>query len=46
MSRTENASTAIVLDGALETQKGAALPWNAHGYYEVALDAGTLTLAS
>lgn len=35
----------VNVTGGTLTQKGAALPWNDHGYYEVALDAGSLTLA-
>jgi hypothetical protein len=35
----------VNVTGGTLTQKSAALPWNPHGYYEVALDAGSLTLA-
>ena len=35
----------VRVDGGTLTQGGAALPWKDHGYYEVALDAKTLTLA-
>jgi peptidoglycan/xylan/chitin deacetylase (PgdA/CDA1 family) len=35
---------ATVAGGTL-TQSGAALPWNDHGYYEIALDAGSVTLS-
>ncbi len=35
----------VSVTGGNLTQKGAALPWNAHGFYEVALDAGSLTLS-
>jgi len=35
----------VKVTGGTLSQKGATLPWDAHGYYEVALDAGTLTLA-
>jgi peptidoglycan/xylan/chitin deacetylase (PgdA/CDA1 family) len=31
--------------GTLRQRDGAPLPWNDHGYYEVALDAGELTLS-
>lgn len=31
--------------GGTLSQSGKALPWNEHGYYEVALDAGSLTLS-
>jgi peptidoglycan/xylan/chitin deacetylase (PgdA/CDA1 family) len=33
------------VDGGTLSQFGATLPWNGHGYYEVSLDAGSLTLA-
>jgi hypothetical protein len=32
----------VKVNGGTLAQKGAALPWNDHGYYEVALDAGSL----
>jgi peptidoglycan/xylan/chitin deacetylase (PgdA/CDA1 family) len=35
---------ATVAGGTL-TQGGSALPWNDHGYYEIALDAGSVTLS-
>jgi len=35
----------VSVDGGHLTQAGAALAWDEHGYYEVALDLGTLTLA-
>jgi hypothetical protein len=35
----------VTVTGGTLTQKGAALPWNSHGYYEVSLDAGSLTLS-
>jgi peptidoglycan/xylan/chitin deacetylase (PgdA/CDA1 family) len=35
----------VSVTGGTLTQKGAALAWDPHGYYEVALDAGSLTLA-
>jgi peptidoglycan/xylan/chitin deacetylase (PgdA/CDA1 family) len=31
--------------GGTPTQGGSALPWNDHGYYEIALDAGSVTLS-
>jgi peptidoglycan/xylan/chitin deacetylase (PgdA/CDA1 family) len=34
----------VTVTGGTLTQKGAALPWNSHGYYEVSLDAASLTL--
>ena len=33
----------VTVDGGTLTQRGDALPWITHGYYEVALDAGSLT---
>ena len=33
----------VTVYGGTLTQGGAALPWVTHGYYEVALDAGSLT---
>jgi hypothetical protein len=33
----------VTVGGGILTQDGAALPWVTHGYYEVALDAGSLT---
>jgi peptidoglycan/xylan/chitin deacetylase (PgdA/CDA1 family) len=35
----------VKVDGGTLTQGGQALTWNDHGYYEVALDAGSLTLS-
>jgi peptidoglycan/xylan/chitin deacetylase (PgdA/CDA1 family) len=35
----------VTVDGGTLSQGGAPLPWDGHGYYEVALDAGTLTLS-
>jgi peptidoglycan/xylan/chitin deacetylase (PgdA/CDA1 family) len=35
----------VTLDGGTPSQNGAALTWDAHGYYEVALDAGSLTVS-
>ena len=35
----------VKVDGGTLTQGGATVPWNDHGYYEIALDAGSLTLA-
>jgi len=34
----------VKVDGGTLSQKGTTLAWSSHGYYEVALDAGTLTL--
>jgi hypothetical protein len=34
----------IKVDGGTVKQKGAAVPWDSHGYYEIALDAGSVTL--
>jgi peptidoglycan/xylan/chitin deacetylase (PgdA/CDA1 family) len=35
----------VTVTGGTPKQKGNLLPWNDHGYYEVALDAGSLTLS-
>ncbi len=35
----------VTVDGGTLTQGGSSLPWDEHGFYEVSLDAGTLTLA-
>lgn len=35
----------VKVDGGTLMQDGQALPWNDHGFYEVALDVGELTLA-
>lgn len=35
----------VVVDGGTPMQDGSALPWNEHGFYEVALDTGSLTLS-
>jgi len=35
----------VTVDGGHLAQGGQALSWDGHGYYEVALDAGTLTLS-
>jgi hypothetical protein len=35
----------VTVDGGTPKQNGAALSWDSHGYYEVALDAGSLTLS-
>jgi peptidoglycan/xylan/chitin deacetylase (PgdA/CDA1 family) len=35
----------VKVDGGTLAQGGRPLPWDDHGYYEVALDAGLLTLA-
>ncbi len=34
----------VTVDGGVLSQKGQPLVWDTHGYYEVALDAGELTL--
>jgi len=33
----------VTVDGGTLSQGGVSLPWDAHGYYEVALDVGTLS---
>jgi hypothetical protein len=35
----------VAVDGGTLSQSGRVLPWDGHGYYEIALDDGTLTLA-
>lgn len=35
----------VSVDGGTLTQAGAPLAWDAHGYYEVALDEGSVTLS-
>jgi peptidoglycan/xylan/chitin deacetylase (PgdA/CDA1 family) len=35
----------VRVDGGTLSQNGRPLPWNPHGYYELALDAGSLTLS-
>jgi hypothetical protein len=34
----------ITVDGGTPSQNGAPLSWDGHGYYEISLDAGSLTL--
>jgi len=35
----------VTVPGGTLTQKGAALPWDSHGFYEIALDAGSVTVS-
>jgi hypothetical protein len=35
----------VKVDGGTLYQNGKPLPWSEHGYYEVGLDAGSLTLS-
>jgi peptidoglycan/xylan/chitin deacetylase (PgdA/CDA1 family) len=35
----------VTVDGGTVSQDGKALPWNEHGYYEVSLDLGSLTIS-
>ena len=35
----------VTVDGGTLTQAGAELPWDDHGYYEVSLDVGSVTLS-
>jgi peptidoglycan/xylan/chitin deacetylase (PgdA/CDA1 family) len=35
----------VTVDGGTPSQNGAPLTWDPHGYYEIALDAGSLTLS-
>jgi peptidoglycan/xylan/chitin deacetylase (PgdA/CDA1 family) len=41
----QNRFLRVRVDGGTLTQPGAVLEWDEHGYYEVALDAGSLTLS-
>ena len=34
----------VTVPGGSVTQNGTALPWNSHGFYEFALDAGSVTV--
>jgi peptidoglycan/xylan/chitin deacetylase (PgdA/CDA1 family) len=34
----------VTVPGGTVTQNGMALPWNSHGFYEIALDAGSVTV--
>jgi hypothetical protein len=36
----------VTVDGGTVKQCGSELTWDPHGYYEVALDAGSLTITS
>ena len=35
----------VTVDGGTLSQDGTALTWDSHGFYEVSLDAGNLTLS-
>ena len=35
----------VTLDGGVPKQGGRAVPWDPHGYYEISLDEGSLTVA-
>jgi peptidoglycan/xylan/chitin deacetylase (PgdA/CDA1 family) len=35
----------VTVDGGTIYQRGRALPWDGHGYYEIELDAGSLSLS-
>jgi peptidoglycan/xylan/chitin deacetylase (PgdA/CDA1 family) len=35
----------VTVTGGTPMQDGAALPWNEHGFYEIALDSGSVTIA-
>jgi len=35
----------VKVDGGTLAQRGQPLTWNGHGYYEIALDAGSVTLS-
>jgi hypothetical protein len=36
----------VKVDGGTLAQRGKPLTWDSHGYYQIALDAGSLTLTS
>jgi hypothetical protein len=40
----KNMCVRITTTGGNVTQKGQAVPWNDHGYYEIGLDAGEVTV--
>jgi hypothetical protein len=35
----------VTVSGGTVSQNGSALPWDSHGFYEIALDAGSLTIS-
>jgi hypothetical protein len=35
----------VTVSGGTVSQNGSALPWDPHGFYEIALDAGSLTVS-
>ena len=35
----------VTVDGGTVSQDGTTAPWDSHGYYEIALDAGALTVS-
>jgi hypothetical protein len=35
----------VTVPGGTLKQNGATLPWDPHGYYEIALDAGSVTVS-
>lgn len=35
----------VTVNGGTVSQNGSALPWDPHGFYEIALDAGSLTVS-
>lgn len=35
----------VTVDGGTVSQNGTTVPWDSHGYYEIALDAGALTVS-
>jgi hypothetical protein len=35
----------VTVDGGTLSQSGVIVPWDDHGYYEIALDAGSVTLS-
>jgi len=41
-----NTCLRVKTDGGVLKQKGATIPWDDHGYYEISFDAGEVTLSS
>jgi hypothetical protein len=41
-----NSCLRVKTDGGVVKQKGATVPWDDHGYYEISFNAGEVTLAT
>lgn len=41
-----NTCLRVKSDGGVVKQRGAVIPWNDHGYYEISFDAGEVTLSA